>query len=242
MRDNGNDRELISRSYYNAKGDYNYDIMSLINENFDFYDFIKNGKNTLLTDNGAFLVISNNQYVLGYNRGMGTGGHDLAFARAFSEINGGVLNYDSNGNAVYKSNGKLNFSNVNLNCRACESKYITARIFYEYACDNQVGTPIFSGGIYFDLASHGYKITQEQFHVFEQFYNDYNRDIKISTKNLPYFYISFRYLNELGEVKEMGCRDLEPLYNYLKNNIDYDKEIEDDKNIIGIINNNKFYR
>lgn len=92
------------------------------------------------------------------------------------------------------------------------------------------------------MASHGYKITQEQFHVFEQFYNDYNRDIKISTKNLPYFYISFRYLNELGEVKEMGCRDLEPLYNYLKNNIDYDKEIEDDKNIIGIINNNKFYR
>lgn len=90
MRDNGNDRELISRSYYNANGDYNYDIMSLINENFDFYDFIKNGKNTLLTDNGAFLVITNNQYVLGYNRGMGTGGHDLAFARAFSEINCGV--------------------------------------------------------------------------------------------------------------------------------------------------------
>ena len=48
--------------------DYNYDITPLI-QNFDFYDFIDYAERFKeeIKDYGAFIVITNKQYIIGYN-------------------------------------------------------------------------------------------------------------------------------------------------------------------------------
>lgn len=238
MKNNVDDQKLILKGFYGLNNgsseDYNYDLMPLINDNFNFFDFIKNGRDTSLTENGAFLVITNNQYVLGYNRGFGTGGHDIAFARAFSLINDGVLKYDNSRNVKFIPNGELDYYNSSLNGRTCEKNYLTARIFYEYVCDNALGTPVFSGEIFFSLDAHDFKITPLQYEMFEQFYNDYNDEIILATKSIPHFTVGYRYRDANGSIKEMQTRNLDSLREYLKNNIDYERHVDDDKNIIGV--------
>ena len=168
-----NDDDLISKSYFSTREDYNYDLIPLINENFDFDIFIKNGRENVVGDNGGFLVITDNQYVLGYNRGMGTGGHMLAFARVFSEINGGTYQRDIDGNLSFIRSGKINKKNVIVNSRLCSSNNLTASIIYEPVMIDDNGYPIYYGYIFFHLADVG-KITLKQFNIFEKFYNDYN--------------------------------------------------------------------
>ena len=48
---------------------YNYDLTPLI-ENFTFYDFVTKIENN--QDHGGFLVITDNQYIIGYNAGFGS--------------------------------------------------------------------------------------------------------------------------------------------------------------------------
>ena len=94
-------KELLQKGFYqnrNSNGDdYNYDILPLI-ENFDFYEFIDYAERFKeeIKDYGAFIVITNKQYIIGYNASFGTGTHLSSFARVMKDIKGGGRILDSN--------------------------------------------------------------------------------------------------------------------------------------------------
>ena len=231
---NINDEQLLVNSYagvnHGTKGEFNYDIRPLINENFDFYDLISNAKDSP-NDNGAFLVITNNQYILGYNRGMGTGGHSLSFANAYLAINEGYIGFDKQ----FHKGEISSFVDMTSTNTKCMHDYLTARIYYEGHDTNVYGRIIYSGSIHFTFKKNiNEKIPLEQFEMFEQFYNDYNDEIKSITRNNPNFVVSFSYYDDNSVHQDVRSKDFDLLYEYLKTHIDYDKKIEDEKRIIGV--------
>lgn len=188
---------------------YNYDLTPLI-ENFTFYDFVTIAKKEQLEDHGGFLVITNNQYIIGYNAGFGSGTHQSAFARTIVDIN----NY---------SKRKITSDQDAITLyRKCALNYITARITYEKN----------KGHITFNLNNFGGKITREQFETFKDFYNDYNEDIKWITKRYD-FAVVFYYTDKFGKKQRIETDNLDELYNYFEQNIDYNKVIEEEQIIIG---------
>lgn len=231
-----NDERLAVRSFAGINNgsfdEFNYDLVPLINEKFDFYDLIHNANDSSVKENGGFLIITNNQYILGYNRGMGTGGHLLAFANAYSVINEGYIGIDGKFH-----NGKIpNFNSLIKTEFKCCSDYLSARIYYEEFDKNMFGRPVFTGRISFLVDNlENSTISLEQFEMFEQFYNDYNNEIKSITRKYPNFVVSFSYCDENGVKQNVNSKDLDSLYEYLKFHIDYNRKIEDEKKVIGVI-------
>ena len=94
-----NSNKILYNSYIarkNGNGSaYNYDLGPLI-YNFSFDTFILDAEKSKegLQEHGAFLIITNNQYIIGYNAGYGTGTHISAFARTTKDMFGGgsILN------------------------------------------------------------------------------------------------------------------------------------------------------
>lgn len=196
---------------------YNYDLTPLI-ENFTFYDFVTKIENN--QDHGGFLVITDNQYIIGYNAGFGSGTHLSAFARTIVDINEGPdRNIITDHEAIILS-------------KKCSLNYITARIIYECVGEDIYGRQMYSGYINFNLNEFGRKITPNQFASFKEFYDDYNEDIKYVTKNYN-FTVSIHYTDEFGKKISKESKSLDELYYYLENNIDYNKVIEEEKIIIG---------
>lgn len=213
------------RAFYNRKtgggSNYNYELSPLI-ENFTFYDFVTTAEKSKenLGDYGGFLVITNNQYIIGYNAGFGKGTHISAFARTMIDINTpSKRNITSDQDAIKLS-------------RKCKQNYIIARIVYESHKDNETGKIECSGSITFNLCPLDGKITPSQFETFKQFYNDYNEDIKYITKKYS-FYVTVDYKDEYGKKQYKILKDLDWLYNYLEQNIDCNKVIEEEQIIIG---------
>lgn len=138
------DQELINKGYYGRKSgggsSYNYELAPLI-QDFSFYDFIAGCEPDC--DHGGFLVITDKQYIIGYNAGFGVGGHMSSYARVMKDLQGG-------GDIQYRDA-------VRLNTECCMS-YVTARITYE----NIEGGH--EGYIHFTLTNH--PITEKQFEVF----------------------------------------------------------------------------
>lgn len=202
---------------------YNYDLAPLIS-NFDFDTFIQYAEKSKaeLKEHGGFLVITNKQYIIGYNAGFGTGTHLSALARTTKDIliGGGSI---SNQNEAFQLAG------------ICCRNYITARIVYECAGYNEFQRPIYSGYINFNLNEFDNKITREQFEMFKSFYNDYNEDIKYVTKKygLDKFYVRFCYKDQNGNGKENKSNSLDELYRHLSTSIDNEKTIIDEYEIIG---------
>ena len=200
---------------------YNYELEPLIS-NFKFDIFILDAEKSKdgLQEHGAFLVITNKQYIIGYNAGFGAGTHLSAFARTTKDLFGGGS--ISNQNEAFKLTG------------ICFRNYITARIVYECVGYNENRRPIYTGYINFNLNEFGNKITLEQFETFKTFYNDYNEDIKYVTKKygLNKFYVRFCYKDKNETGKENISDSLDELYNHLSNNIDMKKIIIDEYEII----------
>ena len=200
---------------------YNYDLGPLIS-NFDFDTFITEAEKSKeeISDHGAFVVITNKQYIIGYNAGFGMGTHISAFARTIKDLYGG--GEIENQNEAYKLTG--------LCCR----NYITARIVYECVGYNENRRPIYSGYINFNLNEFDNKITLEEFETFQNFYNDYNEEIKYITKKYGTnkFYVRFCYKDQNGNGKENKSGSLDELYNHLSTCIDSEKTIFDELEII----------
>lgn len=201
---------------------YNYDLIPLI-DNFSFDTFIQDAEKSKdgLQEHGAFLVITNKQYIIGYNAGYGAGTHLSAFARTTKDMFGGGS--ISNQNEAFKLTG------------ICCRNYITARIVYECVSYNENRRPIYSGYINFNLNEFDNKITLEQFETFKAFYDDYNEDIKYVTKKYGSnkFYVRFCYKDQNDTGKENVSASLDELYNHLSNSIDQEKIIFDEFEIIG---------
>lgn len=210
---------------------YNYDLGPLIS-NFDLDTFISDAEKSKerIQDHGAFIVITNKQYIIGYNAGFGAGTHLSAFARVTKDLFGG--GYIANQNEAFKLTG------------ICCRNYITGRIVYECVGYNEYQRPIYSGYINFNLNEFDNKITLEQFETFKKFYNDYNEDIKYVTKKygLNKFYVRFCYKDSNGDGKENKSNSLDELYNHLSKNIDIDKtSIDEQEIIVGKTGKNKKY-
>ena len=200
---------------------YNYDIEPLI-ANFTFYDFVTSAEQSKeeLTDHGAFLIITNNQYVIGYNAGFGVGTHASAFARAILALNG-------------KKNQNISGPNeASLLGSSMDSQYIKARIAYECCSPNENGRITYAGRINFSLTPLGGKITPNQFETFKDFYNDYNKDIEYVSKKYN-ITVRFCYRDENDQAQESITKNLDALYKYLEQNIDYNKVIDEETTIIG---------
>lgn len=198
---------------------YNYELAPLI-KNFSFYDFVQEGerKKYKAEDHGGFLIITNRQYIVGYNAGFGVGAHASAFARTMMDINGGgTMHTDAD---VFSKQSE------------CKRNYITARIVYEYINDNINGRAIYQGYINFDLSHLGYKITPQQFECFKKFYNDHNDDIKY-VANHNGFYVRFSYKDEKGNTQYNVSGSLDALYDYLSTIVYYDKTIHEEPIILG---------
>ena len=221
-----NDNQGLYNAFFARKSGggskYNYDLGPLIS-NFDFDTFIRYAEKSKeeLKDHGAFLVITNKQYIIGYNAGFGVGTHLSALARTTKDIlfGGGSI---SNQNEAFQLAG------------ICCRNYITARIVYECAGYNEIHRPVYSGYINFNLNEFDNKITLEQFEQFKTFYNDYNEDIKYVTKKygLNKFYVRFCYKDQNGNGKENISDSLDALYNHLSNSIDSEKTIINEYQII----------
>lgn len=198
---------------------YNYELTPLI-ENFSFLDFIYGALKYkgIGNDYGAFLVITNKQYILGYNAGFGVGTHIASFARTFNDIN---------------NRGKVenNLDAIRLSTR-CQKDYITARIMYECIGENENGIPIYSGSISFSIKN--LPITPKQFEVFKKFYEDYNKEIELVIKkcSINNFCVWFSYDTETKKFNINKSNNLDNLYNFLESQIDYNKVIDDENEVL----------
>lgn len=198
---------------------YNYDLKPLI-ENFSFLDFIYDAlKNREVgNDFGAFLVMTNKQYVLGYNAGFGVGTHIASFARTFNDING-------------RGEVKDNLEAIRLS-EKCKKEYITARIMYDCVGENENRVPIYSGSINFSIKT--LPITPSQFEVFKKFYETYNSEIELAVKkcSINNFCVWFTYDTETSKFNVNKSENLDNLYKFLESQIDYDKVVDDEDEVL----------
>ena len=198
---------------------YNYDLKPLI-ENFSFLDFIYDAlKNREVgNDFGAFLVMTNKQYVLGYNAGFGVGTHIASFARTFNDING-------------RGEVKNNLEAIRLS-EKCKKEYITARIMYDCIGENENRVPIYSGSINFSIKT--LPITPSQFEVFKKFYETYNSEIELTVKkcSINNFCVWFTYDTETSKFNVNKSENLDNLYKFLESQIDYDKVVDDEDEVL----------
>lgn len=215
-------KELLQKGFYQNRDengkDYNYDITPLIHE-FDFYDFIDYAERFKeeIKDYGAFIVITNRQYIIGYNASFGEGTHLSSFARVMKDISGGGI--------------IINSEEANHLTNECTKNFLTGRVMYE-RCES-FGRPKCSGHISFNLV--GKTITQEQLQVFEKFKEDYGLEIQriIRKYGQEKFKIIITYKNEEGILDSLITDNLDDLYNLLLNCIE-DKQLDIEERIIGI--------
>ena len=190
-------------------------LLAPLIDNFSFYDFCDHPQ---ASDNGAFLVITNKQYVLGYNAGFGLGAHVYAFARCMKDIKGGG-NILSNREAFQLENELAN-------------KFIQARIIYERYEDDLSHQVSNVGYIVFVLATNnGNKtFTNQQYEQFMKFYNDYRDEIKYVCKKFS-FTVNYTCQDENGKICHNVYQDLENVKKYMENHL-VDVDTIDDEVIL----------
>lgn len=155
------ERAVVLNSQINRKSgngsSFNYELEPLIT-NFSFYDFVDEAHKYFddeTQDHGAFIVITDKQYIIGYNGGFGAGTHLCSFGRVYKDINGG---------------GNINMHNDGIRLsERCENKFITARIVYEKTSSG------YSGYIKFKFPEN--RVTPSKLEVFKKFVEDYGQEI-----------------------------------------------------------------
>lgn len=216
------DKQLLEyayRTYFTKQhGDnnyFNFDITPLIKD-FSFIDFIAIEAKT---EHSAILVITDNQYVLGYTDSYGIGTHKASIARVMKDITGGGYIRD--------------LSEAKKLERQCTKQFITARIIYDYRGDNEYGRAIYQGAIYFSLPE-GNAISIGQFENFKQFYTDYNRELEvlIATYGIDKFSIYYEYLDESGTKIRKKTNSLKDVYNNYENCINQNIEPKIENEVI----------
>lgn len=194
-----------------------HDIQELIND-FSLYEFCSSAKEG---DHGAFLAITNKQYIIGYNVGFGDASHDVTIAKVMKELHGG--------GEVFNEKDAINL------CIAFDRKYISARICYEIMGGAFSHTKEKEGYMIFDFTCR--TIPRSQYEMFLEFYNDYHEEVELVCKKFN-FNIHLRYRDNNGKLNEITSKNLEVVKEYMTNNIVEDEIDIDDEVII----NKKFGR
>lgn len=180
----------------------NFDLKPLI-QDFSFYDFCRNAKGS---DNGAFLVITNKQYIIGYNAEFGQGAHVYAFARCMQDIKAG--GYISTMREAFALDNEL------------QRKYLAAKIVYEVKRNDDSHLANTDGYIKFTLTDYvqNKDIPMEQYELFQKFYREYNDEIKYVAKKFN-FVVVYEYLDEAGNIEKDESQSLDNVMNYMKEHL-----------------------
>lgn len=207
-----NSNLFFKRKYGNASM-YNFDLSELTRD-FSFYEFISRSADRNTFDYGGFLVITDNQYVIGYNAGFGLGTHLSSFARFMKDKSGG-------GN-IYYDKDAIVLANK------CIFNYITAKLYYEEARTEGSLVHKYFGGIYFTMPIRS--VSLNQLKLLRKFYNEYNEDLKYAIKKSNgSFEVSYQGI-KTGSVSNLTS--LDEVLKYVENNIDYDFIPEEKDEII----------
>lgn len=205
-------------NYYNKGSEsidkYNFSLEPLIKD-FSFYDFCDNASGD---DYGGIIVITNKQYIVGYNSSMGSGSHAATLARVKKDLSGGG----------YINNNR----EVNELSRALEDEAFTARILYEPYYDMNENKIKRAGGIVFVLSRcfANKKITYGQYENFLKFYDKYNEEIKYVCKKFQ-FTVKYAIVDSSGNIQHNECNSLDNVLEYIKN-ILIEKEEENNNEVI----------
>lgn len=211
--------EQAYQSYFAKKqGDssyFNFDLLPLIN-NFSFTEFLKTDSKR---EHSAVLVITDNQYILGYTDAFGIGTHKAAMARIIKDLTGGGYIRDTKEARSLENN--------------CIKQFITARIVYDYKGDNQFGTPIYSGAVYFTLPQDK-TISIDQFEIFKKFYQDYYQELEMLIRKfgMDKFSIQYEYIDEEGTKIIKQTNSLQDVYAYYERCVDENKPHQIENEII----------
>ena len=213
---------MFDESYKRKVGrgsNFNYDLYPLIN-NFSFYDLVeyateqdKIDSEEKLEDYGAFFVITDKQYIIGYTAGNGAGTHKSAFARVQKELQGG---------------GEIStLADAKILTEKCLKNNITARIYYAKSYLNNFLN--YSGHIDLDLTDTN--ITPEKFELFKQLYDKYNNELLYLNSKGKIFQVEYTYLDK-NRVLRHESNSLDSLYLYLEQNITKENNNSNNEEII----------
>lgn len=218
------DQKIISKGHLDRKSGggspYNFDLKPLI-QDFSFYEFMYEalGHSEYDYEHGAFVVITDKQYIIGYNAGFGTGTHISSFARVMKELNGG---------------GDIgSFSEAFRLNSMCENRFFLARIIYEVVDVSDNSVPKLAGYINFSLGD--VPVTSSKFEVFKKFYEDYNSEIKSVCRKYNNFKVIYSYIDN-GIIRTGESDSLDELFEYISEHVVYDKPetSKEDERILGV--------
>ncbi len=177
---------------------WNFDLAPLI-EDFSFYDFCYAADGS---DHGAFLVVTDNQYLIGYNAGYGAGSHMHAFGRIHKDLLGG-------GEISNPQDGIFLSSQL-------QKEALTGRITYEpYIDENE--RQKYRGRIILDTDSiytSKFVISPSQYEQFMEFYKDYNEEIKLACLRFN-MQVEFT-IREEGKYETIKSNSLDEAVKYLQ--------------------------
>lgn len=220
------DKQLMIDSYFNRKSPLldkmineriqSSSIIPMIKE-FDLIKLMSNVPKDDFYDNGGFVVITDHQYIVGYNLEYGMRSHELSYACITGEL--------------LKGGETINPSNCVEEFTLCNNAYLTGRI----NCEQH------NMDISFTLSEredrdHPFvlkKITNGQLEAFKAFYDEYNDTIK--RYRLP---VSLG-IPKNGTVCTAMYEDLTPMLELMETMVDNNKEIPEadgGEKIIGVSN------
>lgn len=147
--------------------EYNFPI-DVMKDSSDLLDLIKQAKECEEgIENGAVLLLTEKQYIMAFNRGMGRGPHDATLARVYADIT---------------DKKELGFFTIMQYCRKAEEKLLHARIYSE----KETKASKIDNIISFSFNRDGLKITPKEFNSFMDFYNEYAWVIKRDNFKVSY--------------------------------------------------------
>lgn len=188
----------------NPNRKYNFPLSEMImSDEMDFYRFITNGKK--YDTNGAFLVITEQQYIIGINAWDGAGSHNYSHAR----VNLALKN---------RNPEALTLQQIAEEALELEKNFIVIDFEDEISENNQ---PIKDMRVSLPRK----KITPFEFQTFISFYQDYNEAIKAG--NFP---ISCKIKNNENSYEWIFLNNIDELLIFLKNNIDENINIKQIEN------------
>ncbi len=126
------------------------DLLILIAQAKECYDGISNG---------AVLLVTEKQYIMAFNRGMGRGAHDSTFARLYADLT---------------DKAELSLMNVKKYCMKAEEKFLLAKFYSEKETEFSPVVNIVS----FSFYRKERVISEKEFASFMEFYDEYAWAIK----------------------------------------------------------------
>ena len=214
------DLELLNTGYFGStisagSRDYSASILPMIEE-FDLVKLMSNPCRGDQFDNGGFLVLTDHQYIVGYNLEFGMRSHELSFACITGEL--------------LRRSESIGPHNCFQEYDTCVSTYFTASIH----CEERNYFMSFNLCELQDDGSYQMKkITNGQLEAFKNFYDKYNETI--SRFKLP---VSARIIRDKEPFTTI-FEDLTPVLNMMETMVDKDKkipELPEGERIIGVPN------